>query len=443
MPLPTPNSGESQGDFISRCISFEEDASDRPYEQIQAMCFTQWRRAKGTKASEGEDMPDLKFALLNDNKGYSKVDIKLSGIRLWRKQVLRYGKWKHPENKDIEFEITPAVLSQVINNFNAGVPVEAPVVLTHSDDPRLKRGRVKSFVVTKTGLDAIMTVDDAELNENLGSEEKAPGVSCWLDLNYIHKETGEKLGAVVKHVALVNHPYIEGMEGFQAVLSEAEEGSKYLPLVYLSEKDKTKKSIGDKKMSQTKDELIKLLKEGHDIDVEALLGESKSLAELQGKIEKGEFVSAEDAKKVMLSDELVKKLREALELSEDAEIDIASVITKLLESSASKKTELSEATKRIDDLEKKIDKRDAEASVGTLLSEGYLFPKEKEAYEALYLSDRATFTKLVEARRESGKVVELSETGTSHSDEGNKETAEETIKRNVDAGKAEGIIAKG
>lgn len=440
MPVPEPNEGESQSAFISRCASSLADTDpERPNEQRIAMCYSSYKRAKGTKASEGE-MPDLKFALLNDNKGYSRVDVRLTGVRLWRKQVLRFGKWKHPENKDIEFEITPAVLSQVINNFNAGVPVEAPVVLTHTDDPRMKRGRVKSFVVTDNGLDAIMTVDDAELNENLDNEEKAPGVSCWLDLNYIHKETGEKLGAVVKHVALVNHPYIEGMEGFQAVLSEVEEGIKYLPLVYLSEKEKKDKSTGGKEMPQTKEELIKLLK-GHNIDVEALLGESKSLAELQGKIEKGEFVSAEDAKKVLLSDELVKKIRNALELSEDTEIDIVSVITKLLESGASSKTELSEATKRIDDLEKKIDKRDAQASVSALLTEGYLFPKEKKAYEALYLSDRKTFDELVTARKESGKVVELSETGTSHEAEGEKETAEDVKKRNIAAGKDEGIIA--
>lgn len=442
MPVPKPNAGESQKDFISRCASALADTDpERPNEQRIAMCYSSYRRAKGTKASEGEEMPDLRFALFNNNKGYKRVDVKLSNIRLWRKQVLRFGRWKHPENKDIEFEITPAVLSQVINNFNAGIPVEAPVVLTHTDDPRMKKGRVKSFVVTKDGLDAIMTVDDAELNESLGSEEKAPGVSCWLDLNYVHKETGEKIGAVVKHVALVNHPYIEGMESFQAVLSEAEEGDQYLPLVYLSEEDKTKKVTGGNQMSK-KDELIKSLKEDHNIDVEALLGESKTLAELQGKIEKGEFISAEDAKKVMLGDDLVKKIRETLELSGDAEIDVASVITKLLEAGAKGKTELTEATKRIDNLEKKIEKGEAEKAVSTLLSEGFLFPKEKEAYEALYESDKTTFTKLVEARKASGKVVELTEDGTNFGDGEVTVDAQKEIDRQVEAAKKEGLVAK-
>lgn len=442
MPLPTPNSGESRNDFVGRCISFESHASpSRPHIQVVAMCETAWKRAKGVKASE-DYMPDLRFALFDNNKGYEKVDVKLTGIRLWRKQVLRYGKWKHPENKDIEFEITPAVLSQVVNNFNAGVPVEAPVVLTHTDDPRMKRGRVKSFVVTKTGLDAIMTVDDAELNESLGSEEKAPGVSCWLDLNYVHKETGEKLGAVVKHVALVNHPYIEGMEGFQAVLSEAEEGDTYLPLVYLSEKENKDKKLGGKEMPG-KDELIKSLKADHEIDVEALLAESKELADLQARIEKGEFVSAEAAKKTMLSDELVKQVREVLELSEDTEIDIVSVITKLLERKTAEKTELSEALGKIKKLEETVAENAADNAVAALLSEGFIFPKEEKAYKDLYLSSKKSYDAMVEARKASGKVVNLSEDGTNYEEQNQTKQKEndEALERNVKAGKDEGIIA--
>lgn len=44
MPLPTPQPGETQSHFISRCISFETEASPgRDPKQIQAMCFQKWR----------------------------------------------------------------------------------------------------------------------------------------------------------------------------------------------------------------------------------------------------------------------------------------------------------------------------------------------------------------------------------------------------------------
>lgn len=44
MPLPKPRPGEEQNDFVSRCISFEKNASpDTPDDQVQAMCYEAWR----------------------------------------------------------------------------------------------------------------------------------------------------------------------------------------------------------------------------------------------------------------------------------------------------------------------------------------------------------------------------------------------------------------
>jgi len=44
MPVPEPRSGETQGDFISRCISdLTHTDPERDPKQIQAICFSQWR----------------------------------------------------------------------------------------------------------------------------------------------------------------------------------------------------------------------------------------------------------------------------------------------------------------------------------------------------------------------------------------------------------------
>lgn len=44
MPLPKPRPGESQNNFVSRCISFEKNASpDTPDDQISAMCYDAFR----------------------------------------------------------------------------------------------------------------------------------------------------------------------------------------------------------------------------------------------------------------------------------------------------------------------------------------------------------------------------------------------------------------
>lgn len=51
MPLPTPNQGESENDFISRCMGNPTAVADFPdSEQRAGVCFSQWN-----KKSEGEE----------------------------------------------------------------------------------------------------------------------------------------------------------------------------------------------------------------------------------------------------------------------------------------------------------------------------------------------------------------------------------------------------
>ena len=59
MPLPTPNSGESQQAFVSRCMG--SDVMNREYpeqKQRAAVCYSQFRRklarhVKGLRKNEG------------------------------------------------------------------------------------------------------------------------------------------------------------------------------------------------------------------------------------------------------------------------------------------------------------------------------------------------------------------------------------------------------
>jgi hypothetical protein len=441
VPIPKPNSGESQSDFISRCAKFlAESEPGRDQKQRVAICYSTYRRAEGVKATEVE-MPDLKIATFSKESEFQKVDLKLTTTRLWRKEVLRFGKWIHPTDKDITFDITPEVAAQIVNNFNAGVPEVAPVVLTHTDNPLAKVGVVKSFIVTKTGLDAVFPVEDAKLNENIENKDTQPGVSVWLDMNYQHKETGEKIGAVVKHVAIVNHPYIEGMKSFEAVLTEAgAEGKDFLPLI-LSEDKK------DNKGKTMPLDLIKVktfLRDEHQIDVDALLSDSKTLKQTQERIDNGELVTKDDLH-VLLGEELSKTLREKLELSADTKIDVVAVLTKLLTGDKKKEdtqlTEFKELKKENTALKERLDKADAEKAVSVLLTEGFLFPTEQEHYEKLYLSDRALYDGMVTSRKKTGKVVELSEDGSIGGDD-DEEDADKVIARNREAGQKEGLIAK-
>jgi len=42
MPIPSPNSGESQSNYVSRCIGFLVDEGT-PGDQAAAICYDKWR----------------------------------------------------------------------------------------------------------------------------------------------------------------------------------------------------------------------------------------------------------------------------------------------------------------------------------------------------------------------------------------------------------------
>ena len=48
MPVPIPRSNEEKDAYISRCIKRLHDIdSDRPNDQIIAMCYSIWRKHRG------------------------------------------------------------------------------------------------------------------------------------------------------------------------------------------------------------------------------------------------------------------------------------------------------------------------------------------------------------------------------------------------------------
>jgi len=439
MPLPSPKKGEKQSEFISRCIAFETGASDRPANQIAAMCYTKWRDAKSGKLSEEDFNTMERYVCIGDNLAFLSQHSKKKGLSLWRKQILKYGTWKHPENSEIEFSITPEVAQQIVDNFESGIPEDAPVTLTHTDNPQGKVGRVRRFLVTEFGLDAILAVADDGVNEHIENPERAPGVSCWLDLNYKDKQTGSSVGAVVKHVALVNHPYIEGMTGFQevqAVLSSIQEEDTFLPLV-LSEKDKSKK---DEAMEITKEVAIQTLKEKFNVDVETLLSASSELGVLKEKVTKGELVPQTDLA-TFLSDELIKKLKEMLQLGEtqvDLKVAVQSLVDKLGEAS----TKLTESNTKLSEVQIQLNVSRTEKILDIMMSQGRVLPREKDSLIKLSSASPETFVELIEARKSGEPLIKLSgETGTAFGEsDADKETKKkEAVVRNVEKAKTEGF----
>jgi hypothetical protein len=53
MPIPTPNKGERQSDFIDRCMGNATMKADyKDPDQRVAVCYDAWRKERGGRAPE-------------------------------------------------------------------------------------------------------------------------------------------------------------------------------------------------------------------------------------------------------------------------------------------------------------------------------------------------------------------------------------------------------
>ena len=53
MPIPKPNEGEKESEFVSRCIEqLSKTDPSRPQKQVVAICYSEFKRHTTTKASE-------------------------------------------------------------------------------------------------------------------------------------------------------------------------------------------------------------------------------------------------------------------------------------------------------------------------------------------------------------------------------------------------------
>ncbi len=74
MPLPKPNTGESQDDFISRCMSDDTAQEEFPdQEQRLGVCFSQWRAEHGgeppTRGLDSMERKQLRVEIKDAEKG--------------------------------------------------------------------------------------------------------------------------------------------------------------------------------------------------------------------------------------------------------------------------------------------------------------------------------------------------------------------------------------
>lgn len=155
---------------------------------------------------------------------FAKEDTQVATFKgsTYRKQIVKFGEWVNPDfpwfSDDPTMTLDEAWAETIIKNFNEdslGSPVTVP--LNHTDDVKVNTGLVKSLEsVAGDGLYAEMEILDedtiAKLDKGLIFD-----VSISFVWDFIRQDNGKHYGATLLHVALVNTPYLIGMNAFEKV----------------------------------------------------------------------------------------------------------------------------------------------------------------------------------------------------------------------------------
>lgn len=157
------------------------------------------------------------------------------GTNLWRKELLRFGTWVHPNDPERELVVDRSLVDRIKVNFESRVLDFVPVPSGHSDAWEANRGEVISLEVDpNVGLIALLRVD-AETDQAI-ADGRLRGISAGFHEDYLDRERDVRVGPLLRHAALTNVPYIKGLAAFERVVND-ESFDPPFEVLALSEKD--------------------------------------------------------------------------------------------------------------------------------------------------------------------------------------------------------------
>lgn len=335
------------------------------------------------------------------------------GVNVFRKQLLRYGRWVHPGDSKKFFEVTPALCDQLVSNFdqknfNDYIPVQLAKdsAKPHEVGPDDTVGRIVGLQRDTDGLYALMEFGDAAITDK-ATKNLIPGVSAGINLDYHNREQNKNVGPVLRHVVLCNDPYIKNLRGFEGVpLAEADDKEQYEVLEFAevsTDMNRTQLLALAKKLGVSEADIT--AKFATD---EALLAEvtrlvdfaTTNLAEvpvLKEKAAKHDVVLAENTTLKTEVDTLKKTAPEAAKVVELSQ-QLTAVSTKITTLEA-RNVQLELAAKTVV----------AEAKVDRFITVGQVLPAQRADLVELAVSQPTMFDKLYNST--SPVVVDLAERG--------------------------------
>jgi hypothetical protein len=300
--------------------------------------------------------------------GDSKTQQKIAAT-IYRKQIIKYGDYVNPNDSSGRMVLDYELGDKVISNFNRKVLDTVPIQFLHEEDPRNIVGNILALEHTNdsSGLDAIISVADEDTIKKLAKLDSSGqrllrGVSVSLEEDYMDKTTGNRVGPVLRHVAIVTHGYLKGMRDYEPI----QLGDEELSVDFYNFKEKRVK---------TSELVAELKKRGFNIT---------DLSDLDD--------SADDSKKPD-NDEPDEDDRPVKGKKKMADVTLQQ-IAELTESNKAVKTELADKDNKIKELTDRLNLEEAHGVVDKLIAVGKVVPAERDAWSKIYLTDKESFTAL-------------------------------------------------
>lgn len=287
-------------------------------------------------------------------------------FKRFRKMIAGYGAFVDPrpsapvdpgtgEKKKMILDKTWA--DRIVDNFKNGPIKRIPVPLGHpqtsAELAALNKGWLIDAEAKEDGLYGVIEIRKQDTAEDIDNGVLVD-TSVAFDEQYVDKKSGKVFRDVLKHVGLVNDPYIKDMTEFEPALSE---GS--LATILFS--DSEANGNNENKEENTMGKVVN--NRDFPVEVKYTLDNSETTA----TIEPGASLEVPDEQVDAVTKQVTDSVKADEELSEEQK----------------KEQELADREAAVAKREAALSEKTAEAEFEKLLSEGKVVPAQKEAFIAL------------------------------------------------------------
>jgi hypothetical protein len=307
----------------------------------------------GPSGSRWEELGSVPLELARQTQG-----------RLFEKHILSIGPLIHPKTGE-RINVDDEFLNTVVRNFDNNVCDIVQVPLANDDNQHVENADANKGEITqlrKRNGKLYAVVDAREDADKFGKTYL--GASAFLSTNYTDSRDGKKAGPTLLHVAVTNRPYVVGLEPYKEIIAATAVSDNESEIAVLTQQEE------ETTVPMTKEEMLAALKDEHGIDVEALRVQA-SAQPVAGSVELTAAQPDVNALTVALTAALANTpVGAQLSATNPESINLDDVVGSVVELSRQNGV----LAKGYDDMRRER----AEEVVDKYVSDGYIFPKQRD-----------------------------------------------------------------